>query len=224
MSTFLVLTGWCPSASTQSLPVVSDQLTHSQRDSQQSSTTSHQRQFPASVSLAHAESPSPSSLSLATRPSTLPALRSHIKSTRHASVQIIPLNIVPNPLLRFSKIYSIQSSYPCYFIIHHSPAFSLPLLPYFQYPLSCLTCLYPGSTPHLLPISLSQNVPLLSISSHSCFISSHPAPLFFLYPHISSYFLSLSLSLSFSLLLYLINDNTLILPLFSQQIFFATDG
>ena len=168
--------------------------------------------------------PRPSSLSLATRPSTLPALRSHIKSTRHASVQIIPLNIVPSPLLRFSKIYSIQSSYPCYFIIHHSPAFSLPLLPYFQSPLSCLTCLYPGSTPHRLYISLSQNVPLLSISSHSCFISSHP-PLFFSLPsYILLLSLSLYLSLSFSLLLYLINDNTLILPLFSQQIFFATDG
>ena len=126
-----VLDCWCPRSlfSRAGVPPprrrVSQSSVISSHTARQSAVIDNQPPAIVSSSERHASSeslsPSPSSLSLATRPSTLPALRSHIKSTRHASVQFIPLNIVPNPLLRFSKIYSIQSSYPCYFIIHHSP-------------------------------------------------------------------------------------------------------
>ena len=50
----------------------------------------------------------------------LPAVRSHIKSTRHASVQIIPLNIVPNPLNASQKFIPFSP---------HIPAISLSITP-----------------------------------------------------------------------------------------------
>ena len=128
VSTFLVLTGWCPSASTQSLPVASDQLTHSQRECQQSTTSSHlKRQFPPARDTPRQSlrpRPRPSSLSLTTRPSTLSAI---------CPPSVLTLNL--SDTRQYKLFLSISSPTPCCasqkFIPFspHIPAISLSITP-----------------------------------------------------------------------------------------------